>query len=331
MSQDRRAKRDTKTVDYKKLNSKGMASGDDDCYSSAEESELDKTIAHLAKEVDDLEKEEARIKLLLTIKEKRENIAAMLKSLSSGPSQPASEVASALPKTSTQAPSAAPPAPTATPQLPGRQRLDLDPQVYLNLDTVKGTKYRAVVDYIPRNIMSQDEEVSLSESVSITYKGGSKPKLDKIQPAQWTVANVRILAEILTNDDVEYQSTTLDYLSYTAKIGEYATRYTWTSVIIFDDEYRRRQAQFGFRWGSDSPHSSMLLLRERERLPKPRYGLKPKVSSGNSGNSGTCNNYNNGRECIFGAKCRFRHECEICGGDHPSVNHKKEDEPRKEE
>ena len=49
MSQDRRTKRDTKTVDYKKLNSKGMASGDDDCYSSAEESELDKTIAHLRK------------------------------------------------------------------------------------------------------------------------------------------------------------------------------------------------------------------------------------------------------------------------------------------
>lgn len=328
MSTKSRDLRPGKLLDYKimisgkkqpqKLDTAAPMNAETEC----EYDELDQSIQEMTMEMEKLDVEEKKLRLMLDLSKKREAVRYLQKELEHpAPASP--------PKASAYLPYPDPaPAASTAPTPAQQQRLDLDPQVYLNIDTVKGTKYRAVVDYIPRNIMAQDEEVSLSETVSLTYKSGSKPKLDKIQPAQWTVANVRILAEILIKDDVDKLSTTLDYLSYTAKMGEYATRYTWSSVIIFDDEYRRRQAQFGFRWGSDSPHSSMLLLRERERLPKPKYGVKPKV---NSGNSGTCNNYNNGRECIFGAKCRFRHECEICGSDHPSIKHKKEDEPRKEE
>ena len=57
-------------------------------------------------------------------------------------------------------------------------------------------------------------------------KSGTKTKLENIQPAQWTVANARILGEMISQIDGDIRQLTLDYLSYTAKIGEYGTRFT---------------------------------------------------------------------------------------------------------
>ena len=74
-------------------------------------------------------------------------------------------------------------------------------------------------------------------------------------------------------------------------MGELATRYTWSSVILLDDEYRRQQAAHGFRWGSDTPHMSMLVLREREKQ-KHRHPedqpIKPQESP-------VCHMYNSGK------------------------------------
>ena len=147
-------------------------------------------------------------------------------------------------------------------------RLDLDPQAYLRKGNTTNN-YRPIVNYIPRAANCEEEEVEIAAGVSIKLKSSAKTKLENVTPAQWTVANARILAELL--DDTPASDTkrvTLDYLSHTAKMGELATRYTWSSVILLDDEYRRQQAAYGFRWGSDTPHMSMLVLREREKQKK---------------------------------------------------------------
>jgi hypothetical protein len=195
--------------------------------------------------------------------------------------------------------------------------MDLDPQVYLG-GTAGNNKTKSVVDYIPRSATVHEDEIDLGNGVMFRVKGGSKPKLETITPAQWTVANSRILAEFIKDGQRETQYT-LDYLSYTAKIGELATRYTWSSVILFDDEYRQRQAEFGFRWGSDSPHSSALLLRERDsgKKQQPRRGKQATTKD-----VPYCYNYNNGKTCQFGGECRFRHCCEVCAGDHPKTQHR---------
>ena len=41
-------------------------------------------------------------------------------------------------------------------------------------------------------------------------------------------------------------------MAYTAKLGELASRYTWASLLLYDQEYRCRQAAAHFRWDADS-------------------------------------------------------------------------------
>jgi hypothetical protein len=141
-------------------------------------------------------------------------------------------------------------------------RLDLNPQVYLGVGNAPHSKYRPIIDFVPR--LYEEQEIEIASGVTLRVKGGEKPKVDKITPAQWTVANARIIAEMIRDQQSDCRELTLDYLSYTAKIGEYATRFTWPSMMLFDDDYRRRQAEYGYRWGSDSPHSSHVILRERD-------------------------------------------------------------------
>ena len=52
-------------------------------------------------------------------------------------------------------------------------------------------------------------------------------------------------------------------------IGELACRFTWTSVLLFDEEYRQRQAAVGFPWGTEAPHLSTVLLRDRQQGTEP--------------------------------------------------------------
>jgi hypothetical protein len=50
------------------------------------------------------------------------------------------------------------------------------------------------------------------------------------------------------------------YVKYTEMVGELAARFTWASVMIFDDEYRQRQAREKFSWGRDAPYLSTITL-----------------------------------------------------------------------
>ena len=94
----------------------------------------------------------------------------------------------------------------------------------------------------------------------MTLKLNAKTKLDKVSPAMWLVANTRILKTLVKADT---NFNVLQYLAYTEMIGESACRFTRNSVLLFDDEYRQRQAAAGFPWGADAPHRSTVLLRDR--------------------------------------------------------------------
>ena len=52
-------------------------------------------------------------------------------------------------------------------------------------------------------------------------------------------------------------------------IGELGCRFTWQSVLVFDNEYRQRQHQEGFRWGSEAPYLATVVLRDRPLINKP--------------------------------------------------------------
>ena len=95
----------------------------------------------------------------------------------------------------------------------------------------------------------------------MTLKLNPKPKLDKVSPAMWITANSRIMGQMLDESGKNFDVRA--YLQYT-EMGELAARYTWQSVLLFDEEYRQRQAKQGFPWGTDALHlGGTVMLRDR--------------------------------------------------------------------
>ena len=60
----------------------------------------------------------------------------------------------------------------------------------------------------------------------------------------WIAANACITGALYDSDDLDHGAAK-DYMAYTAKTGELASKYTWASVLAYDQEYRRRQAPMG--------------------------------------------------------------------------------------
>ena len=113
----------------------------------------------------------------------------------------------------------------------------------------------------------------------------------------------------------------MDYLAYTAKVGDLANRYSWISVMLYDNEYRGLQAAYNFRWGSDIPHLTTVCLKERQ--PSPKQSVKsPPGNKPLSKGKEICRQFNRG-SCSFGSKCIFSHVCFICKGQHPVGDHDK--------
>ena len=173
-----------------------------------------------------------------------------------------------------------------------------------------------IVDFIPSSMFAE-EEVLLGGSV--TLKVNAKPKLDKVSPGMWIAANCKILKKLMKDDDKFVVS---DYLLYTERIGELATRFTWSSVLLFDDEYRQRQAESKFAWGTDAPHLSTVMLHARQAPPPGKAGKQAgNGAARRPGVSGvTCRQFNTG-SCSYGSSCKFEHACSICGGPHASKDH----------
>jgi hypothetical protein len=177
-----------------------------------------------------------------------------------------------------------------------------------------------IVDFISTSLVVE-EEVTLGGGV--TLKMNTKPNLDKVTPAVWIAANARILRRLMETRGPEYDVDA--YLTYTEMVGELATRYTWASVLLFDDEYRQRQARLGFQWGTEAPHLSTVVLRERQQqVQQTRVNGRPRDHqrrpTGPSGRE-LCRQYNNRGACQYGTACQFDHACHTCGRDHPGRDH----------
>ena len=105
----------------------------------------------------------------------------------------------------------------------------------------------------------------------------TRPKLEKVSPSAWIVANSRIMTMLMaggTNVDVAA------YMRYTEMVGKLGYRFTWQSVLIFDDEYRQREAAEKFAWGTDAPHLATVVLRDRVTTGKRPNGNGSNGSGG---------------------------------------------------
>ena len=76
--------------------------------------------------------------------------------------------------------------------------------------------------------------------------GGNKVKLESITIEQFNIANLRIFYELLSSNKLPTSDDLRDYLSYSIKVLELPRKYTWESVLKYDDEYRILQHTYGY-------------------------------------------------------------------------------------
>ncbi|VDI16285.1 Hypothetical predicted protein [Mytilus galloprovincialis] len=74
---------------------------------------------------------------------------------------------------------------------------------------------------------------------------GKKKTLDKVTIEEWGYANIRIMQELLKQKRL---SNIQSYLNYTADIYRLAARNVWYSVLLYNKEYRQKQAYELFEW-----------------------------------------------------------------------------------
>ncbi|KAL9981545.1 hypothetical protein ACROYT_G010257 [Oculina patagonica] len=126
----------------------------------------------------------------------------------------------------------------------------------------KGEQILRIIDFIDK-IVSNAEDRTLSEigaaKLVVSY-GPKKPKLESVTIAQWVIANTRIFHTLLSAGKLPSPQDVQHYLAYTIKIMELSTKFTWSSVLKYDDEFRHVQAVYNYPWSYDFNHLHTVLL-----------------------------------------------------------------------
>ena len=207
----------------------------------------------------------------------------------------------------------------------------------------KGKTLR-IVDFVSRIRPSEDEKVlSYDDNCKLTLTlQDSKPKLSSVTIEQFNIANLRIFHELIFSGKITTLLDIQDYLSYSIKVLEMATKYTWESVLLYDDEFRILQHTYGFSWGTDHSHLHEVVLMPRWVAKLSRgsghSSTSPYSSSdmGNKGSSNFVSHLPNGSEIcrLFNSRkgcqkspCKFSHACnrkvgsQACGKTHQGYLH----------
>ena len=186
--------------------------------------------------------------------------------------------------------------PTASCQQPAQPSW-ADPQIHISTAYGKSApSYLDICDFVTSNV---DEELISHGDQQILVKSGTrKPKLENLTLSQWSVANLSILCK-LSREGKLTGSSLMDYLSYTTKVYQLVQRYNMISVFLYDREYRKLQANEGFRW------------------VKSNSGSRPEKRD-----LGGCRNFNSAKGCTY-LQCKYKHQCILpgCSQKHSAVTH----------
>ena len=220
------------------------------------------------------------------------------------------------------------------------ERVDNNPQVFLgtqqSAQAKKGgeTKPLLIPDFVSTGTydgsIEDEQEIGGSTGACIVLRAPrSKPKLENISLSMWVAANARIMHQLTNTGKLSGTSQIADYLSYTVKVAELLESHTLASVVIYDNEYRKLQHQYGFRWGSDSQHLHTRFLIKRRAVNQLNQNLarpnaNPRYNSDRQPQLGKpiCRQFNSLTGCNW-PQCRFQHVCLVanCSQPHPQHEH----------
>ena len=130
-----------------------------------------------------------------------------------------------------------------------------------------------IVPTSEEKVLSTDTDTRLLLSV-----GNKKPKLSNISVEQYSIANLRIFHELLSLNRLPTMADIREYLSYSIKIYELARKYSWLSVLQYDNEFRVLQHMYGYPWSMDHSHI-------HETMLIPRWAVENKASRTGAGGS----------------------------------------------
>ena len=209
----------------------------------------------------------------------------------------------------------------------------------LFLQPTEPVKYHDITENMPLSYDSVDEEVVTAkdgvEMVLRTAGRAAKIPLSKVSVANWNLANYNIMYKLLREGALGHEQIP-EYLGYSVKIMEFLNLFDWKSILVYDREYRKKQASFHFKWGSDPPHLSTSLLVPkflvktaetsahkstfRDKAPE-RRPAQPTTSKGQI----ICKSFNSKGGCKFGHNCKYAHVCLTpgCEKEHPQFSHNK--------
>lgn len=196
----------------------------------------------------------------------------------------------------------------------------------------KTLKSRKIVDFVwpnPMDYLDSKHYIDIGNGNQIyTSDPSKKLSLGKVTVEQYGYASIEILHDMQRTGEIT-QAEVPKYLSYVQSIFRLAANNLWVSVLLYDMEYRDRQAKENFEWGSFIPNLREFHLVQRPdsstaraiseiqssvgsvNSPKDhsqfsRRGKGPFLPNGKT----ICRRFNSG-EC-YGSNCRLAHHCAIC-------------------
>ena len=186
------------------------------------------------------------------------------------------------------------------------QQLAFDPRSTLVLKA-RTTRTLHITDFLPDHVKRRRHprtnlRLQATNTDAYTIVQDSDTTYAGLSIDEWGAANCRLMNELLASKQLKRQDMEF-YLAYTTKIFELASKFTWPSILIFDQHYRELQAEYNMPWGSYAPQLELQLLQPKviQQPASPRR-LPPTFSAQED-----CRMFKAKGSCTFGDNCKYRH------------------------
>ena len=176
-----------------------------------------------------------------------------------------------------------------------------------------------ITDYISKSTSgsqtTDEHELCNQGSTKLLVRAKQTILPEHVTLPQWISANARIMSKMISEGQLANMEDIIQYLQYVQDFGDYAQVCDQKSLMVYDNEYRIKQAKRNSTWGDDDVHLATFYLRRQTEIPniggrtfqrrqeRPPRLLDPQGIE-------ICRNYN-----AFGCNwklCRYSHVCSIC-------------------